>query len=576
MKRFPLADPGEPDCRSANRYLLWLAGRQWPSVALGAGWGVIWMVCLSLLPAVIGRAVGSGIATHDSAALLRWSLIALLLSLSVTVAGVFRHRNSMANIYAADFRTIQVVTRQIPRLGASLPLLTSGGEVVTIGAADIDSITAGFQNLPIAAGAVAAVIVVAAIMFTASIPLGLVVVIGVPLLMAGTAVLTRALKIQQTRYRNLQADLTTQATDIATGLRVLRGIGGEQVFADRYRRLSQDVRLTGNRIARIEAGFDAGQVFAPGLLAVGVTWLAATFAVRHQISVGAMVAFYGYATFLTLPLSILVQVVNVMTGAHVSAGRIAGFLRLEPVIDDRRAGTPAALDSAAAPATAPVLADDESGLVVPPSGLLAVVCTRAGDAERLGERLARFADTGRPSLGGVPLSELPRFELRRRILLVRNEDRLFRGRLRTVLTPPGAEARPDVLARAIHTAAAEDIVDQLPDGLDEVLPDGARNLSSGQQQRLRLARALAAEPERMILIEPTNLLDAHTEALVAERLVAHRAGRSSVLFAASSVLLDRADCVALVVDGRVTALGSHRHLQAESPVYRAVVDRGEA
>lgn len=569
MKHFPVPDPGEPDCRSANRYLLWLAGRQWPSVVLGAGWGVIWMVCLALLPAVLGRAIGSGIADRDTDQLLRWSLVALLLSVFITVAGVFRHRNSMANIYAADFRTIQVVTRQIPKLGASLPLLASGGDVVTIGAADIDSITAGFQNLPIAAGAIAAVVVVGAIMFTASVPLGLVVVVGVPLFMAGTAALTKALKIQQTRYRGLQSELTTRATDIATGLRVLRGIGGEDAFAARYRTLSQDVRATGVRIARIEAVFDAGQVFAPGLLAVGVTWLAATFAVRHEISVGSMVAFYGYATFLTLPLSILVQVLNVMTGAHVSAGRVAEFLSLTPVIENRPVPTaePAAFTTPA-PAT---LADGESGLSAPADALMAVVCARSADAALLAERLARFADTGRAVLDGVPLADLPLPALRRRLLLARNEDHLFRGPLRVVLAPTG----PTGLAAAIHTASAEDILEQLDDGLDTVIPDGARNFSSGQQQRLRLVRALAVEPERLILVEPTNLLDAHTEARIAERLARHRAGRSTVVFTSSPVLLSRADLVAYVVDGVVAATGTHGELLACCPPYRHAVTRGE-
>lgn len=578
MKRFPVPDPGVPDSDSALCYLKWLAVRQWQPAVLGIVWGIVWMVSLSLTPAVLGRAIGSGIADRNTGELIRWSLVALLVTAVTVVSGTLRHRNTMANIYASKFRTVQVVTRHIPTLGATLPKVVSGGEIVTLGGADLNAISAGFQFVSIAAGSVAAVCVVCVIMFAASVPLGLTVLLGVPALMAVTGALMKPLHSRQSRYRTLQAGLATRAVDIAAGLRVLRGIGGERPFGERYRARSQEVRAAGVQVARTESLFDAMNVFAPGVFAAAVTWLAATLVIKGEISVSSMIAFYGYATFLSMPLGILAQSANVMTGAYVSAGRVASFLRLEAEIVDSPSAASAGTTSgegvpSEAHAAGALLIDKESGLTAPPDGLLAVVCADSADAGMLAERLARFADSGSPTLAGVPLADLPVHWLRHRVLLARNEDMLFRGSLSAELTAPGQEVDTNRLAAAVHAAAAEDVVGLFDTGLDTVIQNGAKNFSGGQQQRLRLARALAADPPTLILVEPTSAVDALTEARIAHRLACHRRRRSTIIFTSSPLLLEQADQVCLVEHGSVIAAGGHEHLLDTCAAYRAVVTR---
>jgi ABC-type bacteriocin/lantibiotic exporter with double-glycine peptidase domain len=127
---------------------------------------------------------------------------------------------------------------------------------------------------------------------------------------------------------------------------------------------------------------------------------------------------------------------------------------------------------------------------------------------------------------------------------------------------------------AVWVTSASDALDALEHGMDGELEERGRALSGGQRQRVALARALLRDPEVLVLIEPTSAVDAHTEARIAERLVAHRAGRTTVLVTASPLLLDRADTVVLVEDGRVTATGSHHDLLRSHPGYRDVVLRG--
>ena len=129
---------------------------------------------------------------------------------------------------------------------------------------------------------------------------------------------------------------------------------------------------------------------------------------------------------------------------------------------------------------------------------------------------------------------------------------------------------------AVNAAAATDVLEALPDGLATEVEERGRSFSGGQRQRLVLARALVADPEILVLVEPTSAVDAHTEARIADLLVQARRDRATVVCTTSPLLLDRADTVALVVDGRVVAEGTHRDLLDTEPRYRAVVTRGEA
>jgi ABC-type bacteriocin/lantibiotic exporter with double-glycine peptidase domain len=131
----------------------------------------------------------------------------------------------------------------------------------------------------------------------------------------------------------------------------------------------------------------------------------------------------------------------------------------------------------------------------------------------------------------------------------------------------------EAVARAVRASAADDIVQGLPEGLDSAVAAQGRSLSGGQRQRVRLVRALLAEPEVLLAVEPTSALDAHTEAAVARRLHAERTGRTTVVTTTSPLVLDHADTVHYLVDGKVAASGGHRRLLAEEPGYRALVAR---
>jgi ABC-type multidrug transport system fused ATPase/permease subunit len=567
MLSLPVSDPGEPDCRTATRYLWWLVRQQWRTVTFGIAMGSVWMVSQALMPAVLGRAIQQGVSDGDRRALVGWAGALLGLGLVQAVAGILRHRCAVTNWLSAAYRTIQLTVRQAGRLGATLPRRLASGEVINVGTTDVNQIGNAIDITARGVGSIVAIAVVAVILLASSLPLGLIVVLGVPVLLTIVTILIRPLHVRQQAYRSVTAQLTTRAADIVTGLRVLRGIGGEAMFAARYREQSQRARAAGVQVAVVESWLEGLQILLPGLFIALVAWLGARFAVAGQIDVGQLLAFYGYAAFLLFPLRTLTEAADKVTRAHVAARRVVGILSLAPAVADPSDPVPAP-DPAVSN-----LVDTESGVVIRPGVLTALAADRPEDAAAIADRLGRYVDSP-ARLDGVGLAQLDRATVRSLIVVADNDDRLFSGRLRDSLAGARVE-RAQALRAALQAASAQDVVDALPDGLDTTIAERGRDFSGGQQQRLRLARALVADPPVLVLVEPTSAVDAHTEARIGARLGAARAGRTTVVCTTSPLLLDRADHVVYVEHGRVAAQGTHRDLLDNSPGYAATVTRGE-
>ena len=565
MRPLPVADPGTPDHRTATRYLFWVARRQLPTMVGAMLLGIVWMGSQALMPAAIGQAIDLGLTARDPGALAAWSAVLFGLGGLQAAAGIMRHRMAVFNWLGAAYRTVQVVTRQASRLGATLPKRLATGEVVSIGTADISHVGGALDITARGVGAVAAIVVVTVILLRSSVSLGLVVLLGVPVLMSVVGLLIRPLHRRQQAYREQQGKLTTRAGDIVAGLRVLRGIGGEAVFGGRYRDESQGLRRAGVRVARVESVLEAAQVLLPGMFVVLVTWLGARFAVSGAITPGQLVAFYGYAAFLIAPLRTITEAVDKFTRGHVAARRVIRVLALEPELADPPVSRAATVDGE--------LTEPWSGVVIRPGQLTAIAAAAPEDAATIADRLGRYVDSD-TALDGVPLRDLDRAMVRALILVADNDARLFSGPLRTELDPAERASDADLTA-ALHAASAADIIAALPDGLDAAIAERGREFSGGQQQRLRLVRALAADPPVLVLVEPTSAVDAHTEAAIAARLGAARRGRTTVVCTTSPLVLSRADHVFYVEDGKVVAEGSHRELLENEPRYAATVTRGE-
>ncbi len=548
------------------RFLYWLARCQRGRVILGAAYGSAWMVSLALPPYLLSKAIDEGLRVNDSGALLEWA--GALLAVGILNAGlaIGRHRTMTRVRMDANYRVTQLTVDQVNRLGAALSRRVTAGEVVIIGLGDVRTIAMALTVTGPGVGAVIAYGVVGALLWSVSGLLAIVVLLGVPVLAVLLGPLLRRLLSVQAAYRRAQGALSERLVDVVEGLRVLNAFGGKAAYAERYRTDSLRLRNQGYGVAGVTSWIDALAVGLPTVFVAGVTWLAARMAVDGSISIGELVAVYGYAAMLVVPVSSFIEGADQISRAVVSARRLLRFLGLVP--DHEGAPLQAGL-----PQEPAELLDLDSGVRIEPGRFSALVSAHPEQAAAVLERLAGFIPSA-ATWGGTPLAAIAPDRLHARILLADNDATLFAGPLRSVLQGR-TDAGDATLASALHTACAEDIVHQLRHGLEGRVQQGGTNFSGGQRQRLRLARALVAASEVLLAVEPTSALDAPTEALVAERVHKLRAGRTTVVTSSSPLVLAHADVVGWLEDGQLVASGTHHQLLVTNPGYRAVVGRGD-
>ncbi|MDT0429942.1 ABC transporter ATP-binding protein [Streptomyces salyersiae] len=597
IRDLPYSDPGDPDVRSGPRFLLWLGRGQLTGQLKSLSWGLMHQCAIAGLPLGVGLAVQAVVERSGRSLAIAGVLIAAL-GVLIAVGDTMLHRTAVTNWITAAARVQQLLARKTAELGSALTRRVAAGEVVAVSTGDVEKIGWFVEALSrFAAAAVALVLIcVGLVLYLPS--LGLLVALAVPALaLAVLPLLPRA-----TRRADVQREKAGHATELASdtvaGLRVLRGIGGEELFLGRYRRASQEVREAAVRSARMWALISAVQVLLPGLLLIALVRYGAALVQDGRIEVGQLVTVYSAATLMLFPLRHFEEIAMAYSFSRPSAQRAVRVLAL------KRGTQPSTLGAMVPEGD---LYDPVTGLLAPRGLFTAVVCGDPDEAGRLADRLGGHAepdgtradggeadtagadDTGQdpagprqlPSvlLGGVALDELPLDSARTAVLVQDKDPVLLSGTLRELLDVPsaGTVTAADALAAAqcadVLDALAQASVDADGDPMNTRITERGRSLSGGQRQRLALARSLVTDPEALVLDEPTSAVDSHTEARVAAGVKRLRRGRTTVAFSSSPLLLDLADRVALVRGGRVVAAGTHRDLLRDEPYYRAVVTR---
>ncbi|EYT78890.1 ABC transporter permease [Streptomyces sp. Tu 6176] len=590
IQDLPYPDPGVPDARSGPRFLWWLGRNQLGGQLRALAWGLLHFCSVSALPFCVGVAVQAVVDRSGTRLALSGGLLVLVCA-GNALGDTFLHRAAVTNWITAAARVQQLLARKTAQLGSALTRRVAAGEVVAVSTGDVEKIGWFVEAVSRFTAAAVTVVLVCVALLVYQPALGVVVAVGLPALaLAVLPLLPRA-----TRRADVQREKAGRATELASdtvaGLRVLRGIGGEELFLDRYRRASQEVRQAAVHSARMWSLISAVQVLLPGLLLIAVVWYGVHLAREGRITVGELVTVYSSVMVLTYPLRHFEEIAMAYSFSRPSAKRAARVLSLErtaPRSEPRRAeddapapDLPGPVDRrAAASLPSGDLYDPATGLLVPAGVLTAVVCGDPDAAGRLAERLGGHPEEPGPSvlLGGAPLDELPLGRARTVVLVQDKDPVLLSGSLRELLDVP---ASGDVTADAALAAArCGDVLTALAqassaaeDPMDVRITERGRSLSGGQRQRLALARSLVTDPEVLVLDEPTSAVDSHTEARIAEGLKDLRSGRTTVVLTSSPLLLDRADRVVLVHEGAVAAVGTHRELVRAEPRYRSVVTR---
>ncbi|MEW2379562.1 ABC transporter ATP-binding protein [Micromonospora sp. NPDC047812] len=531
----------------------------------------------ALVPVAIGLIIDRAVATGDVRALLL-SLVGLAALFTVLA---FAYRAGARQAYAAVEQEAHLVRVEIARSALDPRGNRSGmrdGELLSVTASDAELSALVVRVAGLCAAAVTAIMVAAVALLVVDVPLGLGVLLGVPLVVVALHRMAPLLSRRSASQQEALAATTALAVDLVTGLRVLRGIGAQDHAARRYAVASRhalDVTLRAATTKGLHLGLTTT---VNGLFLAAVAGVAGWLALQGRLTVGELVAVVGLAQFIAEPVQTLGYCVQLFAMARASAGRVARVLGAEPLTRPGTAGPPAPGPARLTLDTIGYAGLDGLCLRVGAGEVLGVLAYDPGEAEALvrllSGRVSREDYRGTVCVDGVPAEDL-HIDAVRGVLLVEQHDvALFEGTLRANLAA-GADVDEAVLRAAVRAAAAEDVLAAHPHGFDRLLTERGANLSGGQRQRIGLARALVADPPVLVLHNPTTAVDAVTEALLAEGLTSARAAaaRGTVLITNSPVLLRATHRVAVIDRGRVVAEGPHEQLLAGDARYREEVLR---
>src|SRR4051812_7039407 len=583
-----MADPSPPGPQpergrlSALRRLIPFARPYRGLIALTFGAALVATLAQLTVPLVTAAIVDGPLAHGDRAGL--WPLIVLALVFGIAEAALFFLRRwSMGKSSLRLERDLrQALYQRLQRLPVAFHDRWSSGQLLSRATSDMSTIRrfVGFGAVFLAVN-----LVICAVVFTLLLvtywPLGLAVLLTtLPLTVLGLR-WERRYNLESRGVQDETGELATDVEEAVQGIRVVKSLGRSGMVFDRYAgkvaRLRELQLKKVRTLALLWCVFEFHPQVTLALILVG-----GAFAVNiGALTIGGLVGFIALFTVLLWPILSLGFLFAMAQEAASACDRIGELLDEPLTVTDRPGTTPAEVGSPARlrfegvrfvypGSDHPVL--DSIDLDLAPGETVALVGATGSGKTTLTSLVDRLYDVtgGRVTVDGHDIRDLPLAQLRTVVAVAFEDATLFSMSVRENLTLGRPEATEDDVSEALEVAQADFVYD-LPWGLDTRIGEQGLSLSGGQRQRLALARAVLGRPSVLVLDDPLSALDVHTESLVEQALREVLAATTALVVAhrASTVLL--ADRVALLEDGRITAVGPHTDLLAEVPVYRELL-----
>lgn len=583
----PIIDPTpgvvpRPSSIRSLRRLLPYARPALPALLGSALTATVAMLCGLAFPLVIQLIIDGPIADQDIAAL--WPLAGLLLALGVAEAALFWVRRMLsarptmtveATMRAAIYQHLQELPVAFhDRWPAGQRMSRAVSDLATIRRFLAFGLVFLFVNLT-------TFVVGVIILLTLSWQLGVIIAALALPLVALCYLYEAKYQALARRSQDQVGDLATMVEESVLGIRILKAFGRSGHLSRRFLVEARELRVTETRKAKVISKLWAVIIALPEI-AFGLTlFLGIRQVADGQLSAGTLVAFFGVALGLRWPIDSIGWLLAMSNDASSASQRFFEVMdspvTVSSPVRPRRAERPPRgrleFDDVRFrfADTAVASSDLLRGVTldIAPGETVALVGATGSGKTTLTSLINRLYDVtgGAIRLDGVDIRDLNLADLRAQVAVAFEEPTLFSASIRENVLLGRPDGSDEDVLQALEVAQA-DFVMQLPWGLDTRIGEQGLSLSGGQRQRLALARAVVGRPAVLVLDDPLSALDIHTEAQVEAALRSVLTGTTALIVAHRASTVQLANRVALLVDGRVAAVGTHSELMAGTPAYR--------